>query len=98
MATQIDITFNPAGFAECLSGMSDMVKSIAEELAEKAEAESGAAGSYTVTVKNEPRFHDAQYGVARPIARAIPVGRVTADSRASADEAENKSMSKAVGG
>ena len=96
MATKIDIKFNPEGFAECLAGMSDMVKSVAEDLAAKAEAESGGVGSYEVTVSNEPRFHDEEHGVSRPIARAIPVGRVTADSRASADEAENKSMSKAV--
>ena len=93
MSTEIRIEFNPAGFAECLSGMSGMVQSVCEQEA----AKYSGPGGYTITVTNEPRFLDASYGVSRPIARGIPVGRITADETASIDEAENKSFSRAVG-
>ena len=93
--TQITITdWFPAGFAECLKGMGGMVLSECEKLA----AQAGDLEHFEITVKNEPRFKDEQFGVSRPIARAIPVGRITADAYASADEAENKTMSKAVSG
>ena len=94
MAVQITINFKPEGFAECLQGMGGMVQSECEKLA----AQAGGAEHFEISVKNEPRFKDAQFGVSRPIARAIPVGRITADTYASADEAENKTMSKAVHG
>lgn len=94
MATKIEIKFNPAGFAECLNSLSDQVKSTAERLADQAKAESGGRGSYTVEMHNEPRYKDSQYGVSRPIA----IARVYADEAGSIDEAENKSMSKAVSG
>lgn len=94
MATQIKIEFKPAGFAECLEGLGDQVQAACEKLAMQA----GGLEHYTIEVSNEPRYHDAAYGVSRPIARALPVGRITADQYASADEAENKTMSKAVGG
>lgn len=91
-STQIKLTFNPAGFAECLAGMSDLVEATAVRLAEQARAELNGPGSYTVEMTTKPRFHDSEYGVSRPVAYA----RVVADAAASADEAENKSMSKAV--
>lgn len=93
MKTEIRITFNPAGFAECLAGMSGMVQSVCEQEA----AKYNGPGEYTIEVTNEPRFLDASYGVSRPIARAIPVGRIIGDETASADEAENKSLSRVVG-
>lgn len=92
MSKQISITWNPQGFAECLSGMDDMVRSEAEQLAAAAAANLQGQGSYSVEVVHETRFRDATYGVTRPVA----VARVVADAAASADEAENKSMSRAV--
>ena len=92
MSTQIDIKFNPQGFAECLNGMDGMVQSVAEDLAAKAASELQGPGSYTVEVVHETRFQDASYGVTRPVA----VARVIADADATRDEAENKTMSKAV--
>lgn len=94
MATNINIKFFPAGFAECLAGMDGAVRSEAVKLAEAAKANLNGNGSYTVEVVHEPRFQDSSFGVARPVA----VARVIADAAASADEAENKSMSKAVSG
>ena len=90
--SEIQIKFFPEGFAECLQGMGSMVEAEAERLAAQAQAELKGPGSYTVEVVNEPRFHDATYGVSRPVA----VARVVADADATRDEAENKSMSKAV--
>lgn len=92
MSTQIQIKFFPEGFAECLQGMGGMCQAEAERLAEQARAELNGPGSYTVEVVNETRFHDAEYGVTRPVA----VARVVADEAATRDEAENKTMSKAV--
>lgn len=83
----------PEGFAECLAGMDGMVQAEAEKLAAQA-AQNYSQGHYTVEVVHEPRFQDSAYGVARPVA----VARVVADEAASRDEAENKSMSKAVTG
>lgn len=94
MSTKTEIKFKPEGFTECLQGMEDMVRSECEKLAEQA----GGLDHYTITVANEPKFKDARYGASRPVVRAVPVGRITADSQASADEAENKTMSKAVSG
>ena len=94
MSTKIEIKFNPAGFAECLQGMTGQVQEICERLAEQA----GGLNHFKITVTNEPRYKDPVYGVSRPIARASPVGVITADAYASADEAENKTMSKAVSG
>ena len=91
---EIQIKFNPAGFAECLQGMDGMVK----EEAEKIISRISGPGQYTVEVVHEPRFHDSAYGVARPVAIAVAIARISADRKGSADEAENKSMSKAVSG
>ena len=84
------IKFNPAGFAECLQGMDGMVK----EEAEKIISRISGPGQYTVEVVHEPRFHDSAHHVTRPVA----IARISADRKGSADEAENKSMSKAVSG
>ena len=92
MSAEVKMEFKPEGFAECLSGMSGMVQAECERMAMQA----GGLQHYTISVSNEPRFQDASYGVSRPIARAIPVGHIIADESATADEAENKTMSKAV--
>lgn len=93
MAKQIDIVFNPAGFAECLEGLSGDVQAAAEKIAAKATSMITKGTGFHVEMSNEPRFQDASYGVARPI------GRVVAnDEESSKEEAENKILSKAVGG
>ena len=93
MATQIDITFIPAGFAECLEGLSGQVQSVAEKIAASATSMTTKGTGFHVEMSNEPRFQDSAYGVARPI------GRVVAnDDETSKEEAENKILSKAVGG
>lgn len=91
MSTQVSIKFFPEGFAECLNGMDDMVRDEAERLAAQAMANM-SNGNLTVEVVHEPRFHDAAYGVARPVA----VARIIANAAASREEAEDKTMSKAV--
>lgn len=90
MSTEIRIVWNPPGFAECLNGMDDMVKSVAEQ--QIAQRLQNGPGNYTVEVTHEPRFLDASYGVSRPVA----VAKIIGDEAASIDEAENKTMSKAV--
>ncbi len=93
MAKQIDIVFNPAGFAECLEGLSGDVQAAAEKIAATATSMITKGTGFHVEMSNEPRFQDASYGVARPI------GRVVAnDEESSKEEAENKILSKAVGG
>ena len=44
-------------------------------------------------MSDEPRFQDSAYGVTRPIARVV-----ANDDATSAEEAENKILSKAVTG
>ena len=91
--TQITLTFKPEGFAECLSGMTGIVESETEKIAARANAYVTKGTGFHVEMSNEPRFQDSAYGVTRPI------GRVVAnDSDTSAEEAENKILSKAVKG
>lgn len=93
MATEITIEFNPAGFAECLQGLSGQVQEEAEKIAARASGYTTKGAGFHVEMANEPRFQDSAYGVTRPI------GRVVAnDDETSAEEAENKILSKAVGG
>ena len=93
MATQIKITFNPKGFAECLSGMSGQVEAEAQTIASRASSYTTKGSGFHVEMSNEPRFQDSAYGVTRPI------GRVVAnDAETSKEEAENKILSKAVTG
>ena len=92
MATKIEIKFNPAGFAECLQGLSGTVQAEAEKIASRATSYLPRGGGFHVEMSNEPRFQDSSYGVTRPI------GRVVAnDEESSKQEAENKILSKAVG-
>ena len=91
--TQITITFNPQGFAECLQGVAPLVESSAETIAARANSSITSGSGFHVEMSNEPRFQDSAYGVTRPI------GRVVAnDAETSAEEAENKILSKAVSG
>ena len=92
MSTQITLTFNPAGFAECLQGLSGTVKNEADKIAAKANSMITKGAGFTVETSNEPRFLDSAYGVTRPIARVVSLDEATA-----AEEAEYKILSKAVG-
>ena len=93
MSTKINIKFNPAGFAECLSGTSGMVESEASKIAARADGYVRNGSGFHVEMSNEPRFQYSGYGVTRPI------GRVVAnDDETSKEEAENKILSKAVSG
>ena len=52
-----------------------------------------AAQDIAARATDEPRFQDSAYGVTRPIARVV-----ANDDATSAEEAENKILSKAVSG
>ena len=93
MATQINITFKPEGFAECLTSLTGIVESEASRIAARADGYVTKGSGFHVEMSNEPRFQDAAHGVTRPI------GRVVAnDDETSKEEAENKILSKAVHG
>ena len=90
--SEIKITFNPQGFAECLDALSDEVQSVAETIAARAESCLNGPGSFEAEMTSMARFHDAEYGVTRPVAY------VYADEAATKEEAENKILSQAVSG
>ena len=90
MAVQVTMQFNPAGFAECLEGMSGIVESKANEIAGRANGYVTKGSGFHVEMSNEARFQDSAYGVTRPIARVV-----ANDDETSAEEAENKILSKA---
>jgi hypothetical protein len=93
MAVQITMQFKPEGFAECLAGMAGVVESEASKIATRANGYVTKGSGFHVEMSNEPRFQDSSYGVSRPI------GRVVAnDDETSAEEAEQKILSKAVTG
>ena len=92
--TQITITdWFPAGFAECLQGVAPLVESSAETIAARATGYVQTGTGFHVETSDEPRFQDSAYGVTRPIARVV-----ANDDATSAEEAENKILSKAVTG
>ena len=93
MSSRMEITFKPAGFAECLQGMSGQVQAAAEGIAARASSYLTKGGGFHVEMSNEARFQDAAYGVSRPVARVV-----ANDAETSAEEAENKILSKAVSG
>lgn len=93
MAVQIVIDFKPKGFAECLQGATGIVESSAQTIAERANGNVTKGTGFHVETSNEPRFQDSAYGVTRPIARVV-----ANDAETSAEEAENKILSKAVHG
>lgn len=93
MAVQITITYDPKGFAECLTGATGIVSSEAEKIAARANGNVTKGTGFHVEVTNEPRFQDEAHGVSRPIARVV-----ANDDATSAEEAENKILSKAVTG
>lgn len=92
MSTQITLTFNPAGFAECLEGLSGQVEAEAEKIAARANGLITNGAGFAVELSSKPRFLDPSYGVTRPVATVYALDDATA-----AEEAENKILSKAVG-
>lgn len=91
MSTQITIKFIPAGFAECLQGLSGQVEGEANKIASRASGFATKGSGFHVEMSNEPRFQDAAYGVTRPIAMVV-----ANDDETSKEEAEDKILSKAV--
>ena len=93
MSKQIDITFKPEGFAECLQGLSGQVQSVAEGIASRASGFITQGGSgFHVEMTTMARYQDASYGVSRPVAYVV-----SNDEESAKEEAEHKILSKAVG-
>lgn len=93
MSSQIKITFNPAGFSECLQSMTDVVQAAAEGIAARAGAELEKGSGFHVEITDEPRFLDNAYGTTRPVGHVV-----SNDDETAAEEAEKKILSKAVSG
>lgn len=91
--SNVDITWNPAGFAECLQGLSGQVQAEAEKIANRATSYLTKGSGFHVEMSDEPRFRDSSFGVSRPVARVV-----ANDEESSKEEAENKILSKAVSG
>lgn len=91
--SEVKIKFNPAGFAECLQALSGEVEAAANTIAGRADAYLTKGTGFHVEMSNEARFQDSAYGVTRPVAYVV-----ANDDETSADEAENKILSKAVMG
>ena len=93
MSARMEIKFKPEGFAECLQGLGGQVQSVANGIAARAGAYiTGGGSGFHVEMSNEARYQDAAYGVSRPVARVV-----ANDDETSAEEAEKKILSKAVG-
>lgn len=91
--SQVKIKFNPAGFAECLQSLSGEVEAAANVIAGRADSYLTKGTGFHVEMADEARFQDSAYGVTRPVAYVV-----ANDDETSADEAENKILSKAVMG
>lgn len=92
MSAKVEIEFKPQGFAECLQGLSGQVQSEAEKIAARAGSYLTRGGGFHVEMTNAPRYQDPSYGTSRPVAHVV-----ANDDATSAEEAENKILSKAVG-
>lgn len=90
MSEIINIEFHPEAFAECLQGMSGQVQAAAETIAARASSML-AQGGFHVEMANEARYLDSSYGTSRPVAYVV-----ADDDASSAQEAEEKILSKAV--
>lgn len=93
MSTKTEIKFNPAGFAECLQGLSGTVQSQAEAIASRASAYLEKGSGFHVEMTQMARYQDSAYGVTRPVAYVV-----SNDEETAKEEAENKILSKAVSG
>ena len=89
--SEIKITFNPGGFAQCLEGLRDEVQAAADVIAARADSYLTGSGGFHVEMTSMARYQDSKYGVTRPVAY------VMADEEAAREEAEEKILSKAVG-
>jgi len=92
--TSIKLTFNSEGFREILvgDGVKGLVENVTENIASRANANLGDPGSegYTAEVFQGSMMQKYGHG-------GRWIGRVAAaDARASADESETKSLSRAV--
>ena len=88
---KLTIKWNPAGFAECLQGVSGDVQSAAESIASRASSYVKNGSGFHVEMGNEPKYQDSAYGVSRPVAYVVPD-----DDESAKEEAEDKILSKAV--
>lgn len=91
--SEIKITFKPQGFAECLQGGTGLVQAEAETIAARASGYLEKGSGFHVEMTQQAKFKDASYGVTRPVAFVV-----ADDDESSAEEAENKILSKAVSG
>lgn len=91
--SEIKITFNPKGFAECLQGLMGEVQSAAQGIADRASGYVTKGSGFHVEMSEEAKYQDAAYGVTRPVAYVV-----ANDDESAAEEAENKALSKAVMG
>ena len=91
MSAKIDIKFNPAGFAECLQGLSGEVQAAAETIAARATGYCQKGSGFHVEMSNESKYLDNAYGVTRPVAYVV-----SNDDESAAEEAENKILSLAL--
>lgn len=89
--SKLTIKWNPAGFAECLQGVSGEVQAAAETIAARATSYLEKGSGFHVEMGNEPKYQDSAYGVTRPVAYVVPD-----DEESAAEEAEDKILSKAV--
>lgn len=89
----LEVKYDPAGFAACLQGMSGQVQAEAEKIAARASSYLTKGSGFHVEMSSAARYKDASYGVTRPVAHVV-----ANDAASSAEEAENKILSKAVGG
>ena len=91
--SDVKIKFNPAGFAECLQSLSGAVEAAAQAIATRADSYIEKGTGFHVEMSEEARYKDSAYGVTRPVAYVV-----ANDDETSAEEAENKALSKAVMG
>lgn len=89
--SQLDIKFNPQGFAECLQGLSGDVQAAAEAIAARASALVTKGSGFHVEMGQEAKYNDSAYGVTRPVAYVVPD-----DDESAAEEAEEKILSEAL--
>lgn len=89
--SEMKITWNPAGFAECLSGLSGEVQAAAETIAARASGYCTKGSGFHVEMSQEARYADSTYGVTRPVAYVV-----ADDDETDKEEAEDKILGKAV--
>lgn len=85
--------WNPAGFAECLQGLSGQVKAAGESIAARATANTTKGSGFHVEMATEARFQDSVYDVSRPICRVV-----ADDDESSREEYRDLVLTKAVSG